>query len=102
MPVERARNQHSAVNEQGVLTTIRCLVLAAFALAGCGTGGEQRQEDSANDSAREAIMQTVISKDGTRIAYDKAGNGPALILVNGALSDRSSSSAIARLLAPHF
>lgn len=34
-------------------------------------------------------MATVTSKDGTLIAYDKTGTGPALILVNGALSYRS-------------
>jgi pimeloyl-ACP methyl ester carboxylesterase len=33
-------------------------------------------------------MQTVISRDGTRIAYDSYGSGPALILVGGALSQR--------------
>lgn len=33
-------------------------------------------------------MQTVISADGTRIAYDRYGEGPALILVNGAMSFR--------------
>jgi pimeloyl-ACP methyl ester carboxylesterase len=44
----------------------------------------------------------VTSKDGTRIAYEKAGQGPALILVGGALSDRSGGAELARLLAPHF
>ncbi|CAM3091842.1 alpha/beta hydrolase [Paenibacillus lupini] len=33
-------------------------------------------------------MKTVISKDGTKIAYDKTGHGPALILVAGAFSYR--------------
>ena len=33
-------------------------------------------------------MQTVISKDSTRIAFDKVGSGPAVILVNGAMSYR--------------
>lgn len=47
-------------------------------------------------------MQLVTSRDGTRIAYDKVGKGPALILVNGALATRSSSSELAQLLAPHF
>ncbi len=34
-------------------------------------------------------MNKVISKDGTQIAYDKQGQGPALILVDGALCFRS-------------
>jgi pimeloyl-ACP methyl ester carboxylesterase len=33
-------------------------------------------------------MPTVTSKDGTVIAYEKTGNGPVLILVNGALAHR--------------
>jgi pimeloyl-ACP methyl ester carboxylesterase len=37
-------------------------------------------------------METVISKDGTRIAYDKNGAGPALISVDGALGQRAFKS----------
>jgi pimeloyl-ACP methyl ester carboxylesterase len=33
-------------------------------------------------------MQTVTSKDGSRIAYDRLGSGPPVILVGGALSYR--------------
>jgi pimeloyl-ACP methyl ester carboxylesterase len=33
-------------------------------------------------------MQTVTSKDGTRIAYDRLGSGPPVILVGGALAYR--------------
>ena len=37
-------------------------------------------------------MKTVSSTDGTRIAYDEMGRGPALILVDGALNSYSSGS----------
>jgi pimeloyl-ACP methyl ester carboxylesterase len=49
-------------------------------------------------------MQKVISKDGTPIAYDKQGTGPAVILVDGALSYLSggSNSELVKLLAPHY
>jgi pimeloyl-ACP methyl ester carboxylesterase len=47
-------------------------------------------------------MHTVISRDGTRISYDKWGTGPAVIVVNGALADRSGSSELAQLLASHL
>ena len=33
-------------------------------------------------------MPTVTSRDGTTIAYEQSGDGPVLILVNGALGDR--------------
>ncbi len=47
-------------------------------------------------------MDTVTSKDGTTIAYDRLGSGPAVILVSGGSVDRSSNAALAELLAPHF
>jgi pimeloyl-ACP methyl ester carboxylesterase len=49
-------------------------------------------------------QNTVTSKDGTTIAYSQVGQGPALILVDGALCYRQfgPSQGIATLLAPHF
>ena len=49
-------------------------------------------------------MKSVVSKDGTRIAYDQTGTGPALIIVYGAMSTRSSGSKpeLIALLSPHF
>jgi pimeloyl-ACP methyl ester carboxylesterase len=47
-------------------------------------------------------MGTVTSKDGTKIAYDKIGKGPALILVLGALNSRKSGAKLAKLLAARF
>ena len=48
-------------------------------------------------------MNTLTSPDGTKIAYDRVGEGPTLILVDGALTVHSSGSGeLAELLAPHF
>src|SRR2546430_1518029 len=49
-------------------------------------------------------MDTVSSKDGTAIAFDKQGDGTPVILVDGAMGPRSSASKpeLARLLAQHF
>jgi pimeloyl-ACP methyl ester carboxylesterase len=52
--------------------------------------------------SKEATMDTIRSKDGTTIAFDKHGSGPALILVAGATSRRSSKADLADVLAPHF
>jgi pimeloyl-ACP methyl ester carboxylesterase len=46
-------------------------------------------------------MKKVQSADSTTIAFDQSGQGPALILVAGALNTRASSSLVARL-AQHF
>jgi len=47
-------------------------------------------------------MATTRSKDGTKIAYDKTGQGPALILVAGAFQDRMAMGPYAGPLSEHF
>ncbi len=47
-------------------------------------------------------MPKVLSRDGTAIAFDQLGAGPALILTVGAFNDRSTGSPLATFLAPHF
>ncbi len=50
-------------------------------------------------------MQTVTSKDGTKIAFDKVGSGPAVILVSGATAYRAFDpfmAQLAELLGTHF
>ncbi len=50
-------------------------------------------------------MKKVQSADGTTIAFDQSGKGPALILVDGALGQRaldSETTQLAPLLAEHF
>ena len=49
-------------------------------------------------------MKTVTSKDGTIIAYDRAGDGPPLVLVDGALNSRAFglNSPLVPILAGRF
>jgi pimeloyl-ACP methyl ester carboxylesterase len=49
-------------------------------------------------------MGVTISKDGTRIGFDKEGQGPPVLLVDGAMCYRGSGpmKPLAKLLAPHF
>lgn len=42
-------------------------------------------------------MQSVTSKDGTTIAYDRSGTGPALILVGGMFEQRAMESETSKL-----
>lgn len=48
------------------------------------------------------MKKTVISKDGTKIAFDQLGKGPAVILVAAALSDRSDTKKLATFLSEQF
>ena len=47
-------------------------------------------------------MARVISADGTSIAYQRNGSGPAVILIGGGLDDGSENAPLAEELAKHF
>jgi pimeloyl-ACP methyl ester carboxylesterase len=47
-------------------------------------------------------MNKVISADGTVIAYDRLGDGPAVVLVSGDTVDRVANTGLAALLAENF
>ena len=47
-------------------------------------------------------MNTVTSKDGTTIAFDRMGEGPPVILVCGGSVDRTADARIAEELASDF
>ena len=44
----------------------------------------------------------VTSNDGTPIAYERSGDGPAVVLVGGGLTDRSENAPLAHELASRF
>lgn len=44
-------------------------------------------------------MKWTTSRDGTTIAFDRSGRGPAVVLVGGALGDRSAAAPLAARLA---
>src|SRR5258708_36074769 len=68
-----------------------------------GGKGRVRGEKVANSNNRaENRLKTVSSKDGTRIAFDQSGAGPALILVLGAFNDRATAVPLSRFLQAHF
>ena len=48
------------------------------------------------------VVEKVRSKDGTEIAYDRIGDGPALVIVGAAWNDRMSAVPLAQLLADEF
>ena len=47
-------------------------------------------------------METVTSRDGTTIAYDRLGSGPPVVLVCGGSVDRQADAGYAQLLADDF
>jgi pimeloyl-ACP methyl ester carboxylesterase len=49
-----------------------------------------------------SLIETVRSKDGTSIAYERRGHGPPLVMVHGATVDRLRWGSIVSKLAKHF
>jgi pimeloyl-ACP methyl ester carboxylesterase len=47
-------------------------------------------------------MEQLRSADGTVIAVERSGDGPAVVVVEGAFGTRGSSGPLAKLLAPRF
>jgi hypothetical protein len=56
----------------------------------------------AETAERTSDMEKTVSADGTVIAYDRLGSGPALVIVAGMLCDRAKMGPIAEELAKHF
>lgn len=81
-----------------VLIKLGGCLLVAGAPAACSAGNDTQKKQPSG----AVTMQTVKSKDGTVIAYDRRGSGPPVILVNGALSARASGVPIAERLASQF
>jgi pimeloyl-ACP methyl ester carboxylesterase len=48
------------------------------------------------------VQGTVNSRDGTTIAFEHSGTGPAIVIVSAALADRTGVRRLARLLAREF
>src|SRR5688572_29468743 len=66
------------------------------------TGGVACINGRWSSTKQDGNMQTITSKDGTAIAYEKTGSGPSVILVAGALASRTNHRKLAKLLSDDF
>jgi pimeloyl-ACP methyl ester carboxylesterase len=67
--------------------------------------GHSRGQISTNERSHTmatTTLQTTTSADGTTIAFDKLGSGPAVVLVCGGSVDRQSNAGLAAVLASDF
>jgi pimeloyl-ACP methyl ester carboxylesterase len=61
----------------------------------------QRARSTIMPSQEHTTVHTVLSKDGTHIAFERLGAGSPIILVCGQSTDRSANAPLAALLAQH-
>ena len=78
------------------------LALCAALLASVLAHSAGAQARPAAPPAAAVQQAPVVSKDGTRIVYDRSGDGPPLVIVASALATRRDASRLAALLAPSF
>jgi pimeloyl-ACP methyl ester carboxylesterase len=95
---------HVACCEQGMFKT---LLVSLAATAACATSDKPVAPEggtmSANNKSATAGNATfATSSDGTRIAFEKVGDGPALIIVGGALAQRNGGKPLASKLKDRF
>lgn len=76
----------------GLLTVVALLYICFYVLINMAL----------NRTDMNAKQKTATSKDGTIIAYEQTGAGPVVVLVAGALADRSGARRLAKHLAGHF
>lgn len=86
---------------------LKPLIVLLTATTACATsdGPGARGGDATSANVKAASAEGVafaISRDGTRIAFDRVGKGPALVIVGGALSQRDGGQALAGKLADRF
>jgi pimeloyl-ACP methyl ester carboxylesterase len=89
----------------GTLRLVRNILLGVaglLVLALVGMIIAVRIEFNTEGDVMGAAQKTAISRDGTIIAYEQSGTGPALILVSAALADRSGNRRLAQYLSDRF
>jgi pimeloyl-ACP methyl ester carboxylesterase len=65
------------------------LLIAASAAAQSKATPERARPSPSMAKAKEPRMERVTSKDGTKIALERSGRGPAVVIVGGALTHRT-------------
>jgi len=88
--------------ERLIIKTLAISLIAMALIFNTNCSSDTKQQPQPETANKQDTMQQVTSKDGTTIAYDKIGKGPALILVNGALATRVDYAEHAKLLAQNF
>ncbi|GAB3832765.1 alpha/beta fold hydrolase [Kribbella italica] len=61
-----------------------------------------RLDDLLETPRKDTTMQTITSTDGTTIAYEKTGSGPAIIVISNVAEDHTGVAGLVKALSEHF
>lgn len=97
----------AVIGRAGIAGSFAVGLVSAFmgSLGAWPTPGLFRNAESSEDRVRTTARPSraaVVSRDGTRIDYERRGSGPALVLVHGGLVDRTFWGPSLPLLAVHY
>jgi pimeloyl-ACP methyl ester carboxylesterase len=86
---------------------LKTLLVSLTVTTACATSDKPAAPEgdamlASKNSATAANVAFASSKDGTRIAFEKIGSGPALVIVGGALSHRNGGKPLAGKLMERF
>src|SRR5688572_32891339 len=79
---------HAAPSRRAFLKAALLGATGVLAASECRPPGNRR---AAPSRIKGGLMQTVTSRDGTRIAFWRSGAGPPLLLVHGATYDHTTA-----------
>jgi pimeloyl-ACP methyl ester carboxylesterase len=92
----------SASRRQVVLTLFALAPMSVLPLASVRRTRAVQQGPEASAAGEDEPMDFAISRDGTRIAYQRAGEGPPLVLIHGTADDHTIWSPLVPALSEHF
>jgi pimeloyl-ACP methyl ester carboxylesterase len=80
------------------------VALLTLTLTACANNDKSAAAGGAVSASGKPAGTTTFaaSKDGTKIAFERVGKGPALVIVGGALSHREGAKPLAAKLMDHF
>ncbi|MEQ4721869.1 alpha/beta fold hydrolase [Nonomuraea sp. B19D2] len=78
------------------------MVEAAQAAVDHGMAPEDLRLENDYAGPRDLPVETVVSADGTRIAFEKSGSGPPVVVIGGGLNDKAMFAPFAHILSGHF
>jgi pimeloyl-ACP methyl ester carboxylesterase len=100
--IETPRSLMGASRRQVVRTLFALAPMSVLPLAGVRRAHARQQGPEASATSEEEPMDFAVSGDGTRIAYQRAGEGPPLVLIHGTADNHTIWSQLMPVFGERF